>query len=57
VPIELRHISMVLSFGTWQVPRVTPENGNKIFSARHRAEHQWFYFPEMLPSELLAFKT
>jgi hypothetical protein len=38
------------------VPRVSPENGNRIHNLLYSSEHRWFYYPHMSSDELLLFK-
>jgi hypothetical protein len=38
------------------VPRVSPENGNRIHNLLHSPGHRWFYYPRMAGDEVLLFK-
>ncbi|MES2536012.1 MAG: CmcJ/NvfI family oxidoreductase [Pseudomonadota bacterium] len=36
---------------------IYPDRTGEIYLARHSAAHRWYYYPSMMPSEVLVFKT
>ncbi len=39
-----------------KVPSGEPRGGIDVYSAIHEAKHQWYYYPEMTPDEVLLWK-